>query len=88
MRRGEAGGNELGRGVDQRAAGFAGHMVERVDHLAQMAELQRPQREFAPAQGDGFRHGFLRKDSPQRHRGHRGHRVACAPFRLCASVVK
>jgi hypothetical protein len=72
---GEAGLDEFRGGVDQGASGRAGHLVERIQQVAQVAEGQRPQREFAAAEPNHFRHAILRKFSPQRHGGHREERT-------------
>src|SRR5436309_428822 len=58
----EAAGDHRGGGVDQRAARFAGHRVERVEQVAQLAEGQWPQLEVMAAEPDRFRHAILQEE--------------------------
>ena len=56
MRRRRAGGNDLRRRLDQPAARFAGHVLERIEEVPQLAELQRADLEVAAAERDRFAH--------------------------------
>jgi hypothetical protein len=56
LRRREPGGHHGGGSLDQRAARFAGHALERIEQMAQLAELQRPGFEAPSAQGDTLGH--------------------------------
>jgi len=56
VRRREPGSNNRGGGLDKRAARFAGHAFERIEQMAQLAELQRASFETTSAQSDALGH--------------------------------
>jgi hypothetical protein len=56
MRRLKSGRDHFGRRLDQAAARLTGHLLERVEQMAQLAELQRPDLETPAADRDGLAH--------------------------------